>query len=53
MEKPASNGRLFPFGARGSMKLSRSDLIGFACAFAAMALIAWMCLESWGGLSPF
>ena len=35
------------------MKLSRSDLVGFACAFAAMTLIGWMCFESWGGGLPF
>jgi hypothetical protein len=35
------------------MKPSRPDLIGFACAIAAMGIIAWLCFASWGGALPF
>ena len=35
------------------MKPSRPNVLGAGCAVSAILLIAWMCFESWGGLSPF
>ena len=35
------------------MKAGRTEIAGIFCAIAAVGLIAWMCFESWGGLSPF
>jgi hypothetical protein len=52
-EKPASSGRLFQFRGRAGMKLSRQDVIGASCAAAAVIVIAWMCVRSWGGVLPF
>jgi len=35
------------------MHFSKADLAGAGCAAAAVALIAWMCFRSWGGILPF
>jgi hypothetical protein len=35
------------------MKAGRTEIAGVICAIAAVALIAWMCFQSWGGVSPF
>jgi hypothetical protein len=35
------------------MNFSKADLAGAVCAAAAVALIAWMCFRSWGGVLPF
>jgi hypothetical protein len=36
-----------------SMKGGWTGIAGMICALAAVVLIAWMCFESWGGVSPF
>ncbi|MBY9066708.1 hypothetical protein K1X12_07340 [Hyphomonas sp. WL0036] len=49
---PAMAG-FFTSGARVTMKLDRMQLVGVICAVAAIGLVAWMCYQSWGGISPF
>lgn len=35
------------------MKPRHPEILGIGSALCAILLIAWMCFESWGGLSPF
>ena len=43
----------FASGALSPMRPDLTRIAGVVCAVAAIGLIAWMCFQSWGGVSPF